>query len=114
MKEIILPVDKTTDDFFAGKRVVVFIRAFIPTCSTYHHGFENNAQQFYDKGIDEIYCIFNDSFVMNWAATVRAEGLRLIKVIPDGNAEFTEGMDMLACFTALGFVSSKVGVMQWL
>ena len=53
-------VDKTTDDFFAGKRVVVFSLpgAFTPTCSTYQLPcFENNAQQFYDKGIDEIYCI---------------------------------------------------------
>ena len=100
--------DKTTDDYFKGKRVVVFSLpgAFTPTCSTYQlPGFENNAQQFYDKGIDDIYCIsVNDSFVMNrWAASVRAEGLRNVKVIPDGNAEFTEGLDMLACFTARGF-----------
>lgn len=100
--------DKTTADYFAGKRVVVFSLpgAFTPTCSTYQlPGFENNAQQFYDAGIDEIYCIsVNDSFVMNrWAQTVRAEGLRHIKVIPDGNGEFTEGMDMLSCFTARGF-----------
>ena len=39
--------DKTTADFFAGKRVVVFSLpgAFTPTCSTYQlPGFENNAQ----------------------------------------------------------------------
>lgn len=100
--------DVTSDQLLKGKRVAVFSLpgAFTPTCSTYQlPGFENNAQQFYDKGIDEIYCIsVNDSFVMNrWASTVRAEGLRHIKVIPDGNAEFTEGMDMLACFTARGF-----------
>lgn len=100
--------DMTTDDYFKGKRVVVFSLpgAFTPTCSTYQlPGFENNAQAFYDKGIDDIYCIsVNDSFVMNrWAATVRAEGLQQVKVIPDGNAEFTEGLGMLSCFTARGF-----------
>ena len=100
--------DMSTDDFFKGKKVVVFSLpgAFTPVCSTYQlPGFENNAQAFYDKGIDAIYCIsVNDSFVMNrWAATVRAEGLRHIKVIPDGNGEFTEQMGMLSCFTARGF-----------
>ena len=67
-------------------------------------GFENNAQDFYDKGIDDIYLDpVNDSFVMNRVKqTVRAEGLRT-RCPGDGNAEFTEGMGMLACFTARGF-----------
>ena len=53
--------DMSTDDFSKGKRVVVFslTGAFNPINVTYRklHGFENNAQLFYDKGIDEIYCI---------------------------------------------------------
>jgi peroxiredoxin len=98
----------TTADYFAGKKVVLFSLpgAFTPTCSTYQlPGFENNAQDFYDKGIDEIYCIsVNDSFVMNrWAATIRAEGLQKVKVIPDGNGDFTKGMDMLINKEHLGF-----------
>jgi peroxiredoxin len=100
--------DMTTADYFAGKKVVLFSLpgAFTPTCSTYQlPGFENNAQDFYDKGIDEIYCIsVNDSFVMNrWAATIRAEGLQKVKVIPDGNGDFTKGMDMLINKEHLGF-----------
>lgn len=100
--------DMTTDDYFKDKKVVVFSLpgAFTPTCSTYQlPGFENNAQAFYDKGIDDIYCIsVNDAFVMNrWAQTARAEGLKHIKVIPDGNGEFTEMMGMLVCKTHLGF-----------
>ena len=100
--------DYTTDDYFKGKRVVVFSLpgAFTPTCSTYQlPGFENNAQAFYDKGVDEIYCVsVNDSFVMNkWAQQVVDGGLQNVKVIPDGNGEFTEGLDMLSCFTARGF-----------
>lgn len=100
--------DMTTEDYFAGKRVVLFSLpgAFTPTCSTYQlPGFENNAQDFYDKGIDEIYCIsVNDSFVMNrWASTIRAEGLQKVKVIPDGNGDFTKGMNMLINKEHLGF-----------
>jgi len=100
--------DVTSADYFAGKKVVLFSLpgAFTPTCSTYQlPGFENNAQDFYDKGIDEIYCIsVNDSFVMNrWASTIRAEGLQQVKVIPDGNGDFTKGMDMLINKEHLGF-----------
>lgn len=100
--------DMSTDDYFKGKKVVVFSLpgAFTPTCSTYQlPGFENNAQDFYDKGVDDIYCIsVNDSFVMNkWAQMVRSEGLQKVKVIPDGNGEFTEKMGMLVCKTHLGF-----------
>lgn len=105
--------DMSTDDYFAGKRVIVFSLpgAFTPTCSTYQlPGFENNAQDFYDKGIDEIYCIsVNDSFVMNkWAQMVRSEGLQKVKVIPDGNGDFTQGMDMLIDKRHLGF-----GMRSW-
>lgn len=100
--------DVTTAEYFAGKKVVLFSLpgAFTPTCSTYQlPGFENNAQDFYDKGVDEIYCIsVNDSFVMNrWASTIRAEGLQKVKVIPDGNGDFTKGMDMLINKEHLGF-----------
>lgn len=105
--------DMTTDDYFANKRVLVFSLpgAFTPTCSTYQlPGYENNAQRFYDLGIDEIYCIsVNDSFVMNrWAASVRSEGLQNVKVIPDGTGEFTRGMGMLVDKSNLGF-----GMRSW-
>jgi peroxiredoxin len=52
-------VDKTTDDFFKGKRVVLFSLpgAFTPTCSSQQlPGFENNCARFKKLGIDEIYC----------------------------------------------------------
>lgn len=105
--------DVTTKELFKGKRVVIFSLpgAFTPTCSTYQlPGFENMAKDFYKKGIDEIYCIsVNDSFVMNrWASSVRAEGLRFVKVIPDGNGEFTRHMGMLIDKSHLGF-----GMRSW-
>lgn len=102
--------DKTTADYFAGKRVILFSLpgAFTPTCSTYQlPGFENNYEAFKAKGIDEIYCMsVNDSFVMNkW---VQDQGLKNVKVIPDGSGEFTRKMGMLVDKANLGF-----GMRSW-
>ena len=59
----------TTDDYFKGKRVLIFSLpgAFTPTCSTMQlPGFEEYYDEIKATGIDEIYCIsVNDSFVMN-------------------------------------------------
>ncbi|WP_121065043.1 peroxiredoxin [Chachezhania antarctica] len=97
--------DKTTADYFAGKRVILFSLpgAFTPTCSTYQlPGFEKMAEDFKAQGIDEIYCMsVNDSFVMNkWA---EAQGIRNVKVIPDGSGEFTRQIGMLVAKDNLGF-----------
>ena len=97
--------DMTSDDYFKGKRVVLFSLpgAFTPTCSTYQlPGYENGADDFRAQGIDEIYCMsVNDSFVMNaWA---RNQELGNVKVIPDGSGEFTRGMGMLVNKDNLGF-----------
>ncbi|MBN8188939.1 MAG: peroxiredoxin [Rhodobacteraceae bacterium] len=97
--------DMTTADYFAGKRVILFSLpgAFTPTCSTYQlPGFENNFEEFKANGIDEIYCLsVNDSFVMNqWA---KAQGIKNVKVIPDGSGEFTRRMGMLVNKDNLGF-----------
>ena len=78
--------EKTTSDYFAGKRAILFALpgAFTPTCSTYQlPGFEDNFAAFQALGIDTIYVLsVNDSFVMNkWA---EAQGIKNIKVIPDG------------------------------
>lgn len=97
--------DKTTSDFFAGKRVVLFALpgAFTPTCSTYQlPGFEKGFGDFTAQGIDGIYCLsVNDSFVMNkWA---QSQDLNNINVIPDGSGEFTRKMGMLVAKDNLGF-----------
>ncbi len=102
--------DKTTADYFAGKRVILFSLpgAFTPTCSTYQlPGFEKGHGDFAAKGIDAIYCMsVNDSFVMNkWAAD---QGLENVKVIPDGSGEFTRKMGMLVDKDNLGF-----GMRSW-
>ena len=74
--------DQTTDDYFKGKRVILFSLpgAFTPTCSTYQlPGFEGSYEKFKDLGIDDIYCLsVNDSFVMNkWA---KDQDLKHVKV----------------------------------
>ena len=90
-------VTKTTDDLFKGKKVVLFSLpgAFTPTCTSQQlPGYDNLKEEFKKHFIDEIYCIsVNDSFVMNaWAADQKLEN---VKVIPDGNGQFTQEMGML-------------------
>lgn len=97
--------EKTTADYFAGRRVILFSLpgAFTPTCSTYQlPGFERMAPEFADMGINNIYCMsVNDSFVMNaWA---KSQNLENVKVIPDGSGTFTKEVGMLVDKDNLGF-----------
>jgi len=96
---------KTTDDYFKGKKVIVFSLpgAFTPTCTSQQlPGFEANWPNFQEHFIDEIYCIsVNDSFVMNaWANN---EEIKNVKVIPDGEGVFTRQMGMLVKKNDKGF-----------
>ena len=96
---------KSTNDYFANKKVVLFSLpgAFTPTCSTYQlPDFDRLYDEFKNLGINEIYCIsVNDSFVMNaWA---KHHKIDKVKVIPDGNDEFTRKMGMLVEKNNLGF-----------
>ena len=90
-----LPV--TTEDLFAGRRAVLFAvaGAFMPVCSTYQlPEYEQNYMKFRDLGIDAICCLaVNDAFVMNrWA---EAQGIRNLRMLPDGAGRFTRAMGML-------------------
>jgi len=102
--------DMTTDDYFAGKRVVLFSLpgAFTPTCSTYQlPDFEKLHGDFKAQGIDEIYCLsVNDAFVMN--AWGKAQNIQNVKLIPDGSGEFTRKMGMLVNKDNVGF-----GMRSW-
>jgi peroxiredoxin len=98
-------VTKSTEELFDVKRVVVFSLpgAFTPTCSAYQlPGFEEMYDQFIASGIDDVYCIsVNDAFVMNaWA---KDQNIKRVKLIPDGNGEFTSGVGMLVKKFNLGF-----------
>ena len=102
--------DMTSDDYFKGKRVILFSLpgAFTPTCSTYQlPGFEENFAKFQENGIDGIYCMsVNDSFVMNkWA---QAQDVKNVDVIPDGSGEFTRKVGMLVRKDNPGF-----GLRSW-
>jgi len=98
-------IEKTTDDYFQGKRVILFSLpgAFTPTCSSQQlPSFEENSDHFKKLGIDEIYCCsVNDSYTMNaWSNKMN---IKNVKLIPDGNGEFTKHMGMLISKKHLGF-----------
>jgi len=97
--------DVTSDEIFNGRTVVVFALpgAFTPTCSSTHLPRYNElASVFKENGVDEIVCLsVNDAFVMAaWGEDQEAGNVRLI---PDGNGEFTAGMGMLVDKSDLGF-----------
>ncbi|GAA5316393.1 MAG: glutathione peroxidase [Candidatus Pelagadaptatus aseana] len=98
-------VNVTTDDLFAGKKVILFALpgAFTPTCSSTHlPRFNELAPVFAKEGVDSIICLsVNDTFVMNaWQEDQDAEN---ITFLPDGNGDFSRGMGMLVEKNDLGF-----------
>jgi glutaredoxin-like protein len=98
-------IDRTTDEVFKGKTVVVFSLpgAFTPTCSSTHVPRYNQlAPAFRQHGVDEVICIsVNDAFVMNeWRNEQKAYD---VTFLPDGNGDFSRGMGMLVPKDDLGF-----------
>ena len=90
------PSATTTDDYFAGKKTVLFAvpGAFTPTCSAKHlPGFVEKASAIKGKGVDQIACIsVNDAFVMDaWGKSANADG---IDMLADGNGEFASAMGL--------------------
>jgi thioredoxin-dependent peroxiredoxin len=102
--------DVNTKDIFAGKRIVVFSLpgAFTPTCSTSHlPGYDEAYDHIKGLGIDEVYCLsVNDAFVMyQWGKNM---GVKNVKLLPDGNGEFSRKIGMLVEKSNLGF-----GMRSW-
>ncbi len=91
--------DITTDEIFAGKKVVVFgvPGAFTPTCSAKHlPGYVEHAEELRSKGVDVIVCMaVNDPFVMRAWGDQAGAGEKVM-MLPDGNAELTHllGLEM--------------------
>jgi peroxiredoxin len=103
---------KSTKDVFADKKVVLFAvpGAFTPTCHLKHlPGFIENAEAFKDKGVDVVVCVaVNDPFVLAaWTEATGADGK--VKILSDGNAEFTKkiGMDFDGSGIGLGTRSKR-------
>ena len=88
----------TTDELFAGKKVVLFALpgAFTPTCSASHlPGYVANCDKIKDRGVDEIVCLsVNDPFVMAaWGRDQNADGIHMI-ADPMGTFTSTVGMEL--------------------
>ncbi len=100
----------TSDDVFAGKRVVLFALpgAFTPACSESHlPGYERLHDAFMAEGVDTVVCLaVNDAFVMyQWALS---QSIEKTFMLPDGNGEFSRKMGMLVERTEQG-----LGMRSW-
>jgi peroxiredoxin len=90
------PADISTDDIFAGKKVVLFAvpGAFTPGCSMTHlPGYVVNADKIKAAGVDTIVCMaVNDAFVMGaWGEAQNASELLMLA---DGNGELTSALGL--------------------
>jgi glutaredoxin/glutathione-dependent peroxiredoxin len=119
------PAAKTTDEFFKGRKIVLFAvpGAFTPTCHKNHlPGFLAHAAEIKGKGIDAIAVTStNDVFVMDaWAKATGAAGV--IEFLSDGNADFAKavGLSLDGSGFGLGTRSQRYamivdnGAVQWL
>ena len=105
------PTPVTTEELFAGKKVVLFAvpGAYTPTCSEAHlPGYVVNADAILGKGVDSIVCLsVNDAFVMDsWGNDKNAEALLMVG---DGNGDFTKavGLEMDGSGFGLGTRSQR-------
>ena len=91
------PGAMTTDQLFAGKKVVLVSvpGAFTPTCSMNHlPGFVDKADDIYSKGIDTIACMaVNDVFVMDAWGKDRGVGDKVV-MLADGNGDYARALGL--------------------
>ena len=94
----------STDDVFAGKKVVLFAvpGAFTPTCSAKHlPGFVQRINEFRARGVEVACLSVNDAFVMDaWAKSQDVPDD--ISMLADGNGALTEAMGLEMDGTAFG------------
>lgn len=99
------PKELSTDEVFAGKKVVLFAvpGAFTPTCSMRHlPGYLQNMDTLRARGVDSVACVaVNDAFVMAaWAKEQGVDGR--ITMLADGSGAFTKAMGLELDLTARG------------
>lgn len=97
--------DITTDELFAGKKVVLFAvpGAFTPTCSETHlPGFVVGCDELRAKGVDTVACTsLNDHFVLaSWAKVTGAQDH--ILMLADGNGDFASSIGLTQDLKAIG------------
>ena len=109
------PGAMSTDDLFAGKKVVLFSvpGAFTPTCSANHlPGFVDHAEDLLAKGIDTIACMaVNDVFVMDAWGKDRSVGDKVV-MLADGNGEYAKalGLEMDGSGFGMGMRSQRFAI----
>jgi len=109
------PQNITTDQLFAGKKVVIFSvpGAFTPTCDAKHlPGFVQHADTFRAKGVDTVACMaVNDVFVMNAWGKASLVGDKIL-MLADGNAEYAKalGLELNASGFGMGVRGQRFAV----
>lgn len=91
------PKEVSTDEFFRGKKVVLFAvpGAFTPACSQRHlPGFVEKAAEIKAKGIDEIACVaVNDPAVMGaWGKDQKTADK--VTMLADGSGDFARALGL--------------------
>ena len=91
------PQNVTTDQLFAGKKVVLFSvpGAFTPTCDAKHlPGFVEKAGDLKAKGVDTVACMaVNDVFVMNAWGKHSNVGDNVL-MLADGNGDYARALGL--------------------
>ncbi len=99
------PGAMSTDDLFAGKKVVLVSvpGAFTPTCSMNHlPGFVDQADAIQAKGVDTVACMaVNDVFVMDAWGKDRGVGDKVL-MLADGNGDYASALGLEMDGTGFG------------
>ena len=94
----------STASLFAHARVVLFAvpGAFTPTCSDHHlPGYVQHFREFRERGVEVFGMAVNDAYVMQaWAAIQQVPAG--LKLLADGNANFTRALGLEFDGTAYG------------
>lgn len=110
------PQNITTDQLFAGKKVVLFAvpGAFTPTCDAKHlPGYVEKAAEIKAKGVDTVACMaVNDVFVMNaWGKHSNVGDSVLM--LADGNGDYARalGLELDAKGFGMGVRSQRFAIL---
>jgi glutaredoxin/glutathione-dependent peroxiredoxin len=110
------PKEVTTDDFFRGRKVVLFAvpGAFTPACSQRHlPGYVGKAAEIKAKGVDELACVaVNDAAVLGaWGREQKSEGK--VTMLADGSGDLVRaiGLELDLSKGGLGIRSQRYSML---